>query len=216
MSISQKFFAIWCAALLAAGCTAESTRTPEQIAWEKLRTLRVTGADIAGSGRCANEPTQAIDARDRDLAAAAALAVTYVKHNTQYSKINVPCIVWARKEDVMARETATRAPEGSQFTRTAVYFCRTFTVYASEDVAPLFRHPFGVSILIHEFIHHGQCLDNRLTKFTPCDFENEAYRVQADYLRQQAATTDAEQSELLKRLATGSLVTARRFCPSPS
>jgi hypothetical protein len=215
MCVSLKVLAACCAALLVVGCAGESTKTPEQIVWEKLRSLRPTGADFVGPGRCANEPTQAVDARDRDLAAAAASAISFIHGNTQYSKINTPCVIWARKEEVMARETATPAPEGSQFSRTAVYYCRTFTVHVREDLAPLFRHPFGVSVLIHEFVHHGQCLDNRLTKFTACEFEHEAYSVQAGYLRQQAAAaTNAQESDLLERLAASSLSTARQFCPS--
>ncbi|MSO89855.1 MAG: hypothetical protein EXQ89_07830 [Rhodospirillaceae bacterium] len=128
-------------------------------------------------------------------------AMAWVQANSPYTELTSPRFWVSLSPDDMAAKVLDRNV-------TAYYVCSETALYYRTDFDV--RNLFGASILIHELVHHGQCITRRARN--SCAWEQEAYAIQAKFLRSYKARQDAANAERLERVASQVEQTANQAC----
>ncbi len=139
--------------------------------------------------------------QDDAWSAAVKDAIAWVRANTPYTELTSPRFWVSLSPDDMAAKVLDRNV-------TAYYVCSETALYYRTDFNV--RNLFGASILIHELVHHGQCITRRARN--SCAWEQESYAIQAKFLRSYKARQDAANAERLERVAVEVERTANQAC----
>lgn len=132
-----------------------------------------------------------------------ASAIKWIEANSDYRKIPPPR-TWM---EVTPAQMQAMANRGGSRSAVGMYYC------SSQSVALLshmpgqpehqieWDHPIPRAILVHELVHHAQCVNHRVG-LDPCANEREAYRLEATFLREQEQINpDPRQRELAGMMA---------------
>ncbi len=128
-------------------------------------------------------------------------AIAWLQANSPYSELTAPRFWVSLSPDDMAAKVLDRNV-------TAFYVCSENAIYYRTDFNV--GNLFGASLLIHELVHHGQCVTRRARD--RCAWEQEAYAIQAKFLRSYKARQDAATAERLEPVAGEVEQTATRAC----
>lgn len=172
-----KFATLCFSAGLLAGCATGDLTTRAASPVDQKTIIR-TG-DLAGPAVCDNDVP---GLRADRLNAAVHAAQTWMRAHTSLPAIGQPCIVWAAQDHTQILRAALPAVGTVGASPLASFNCTTFTIYLREDTFGELDNPVSISMIVHELVHHAQCLEHGFGG-TRCQKERQAYRVQADYLR---------------------------------
>lgn len=125
-----------------------------------------------------------------------AALLVWIGENSDYKTVAAPRYWMELGQKQIDERAGIRTGDGKAGTL-AMYECDSRTLILRSDLD--FSRPWEQSILLHELVHHAQCLRHgRYDNL--CAAEREAYALQARFLREGAAPSDSAEDENVRHL----------------